>query len=180
MHNIRVCVVLSEGHATIYKTKKICYNSLTMRKIRIPYNENNQRYFYSCPFYGELETPKGFFPIPTCMTATALTIYYQFFYRSHCTLNTNTKLLPFHRYILWLKSYEICQTTDFSIFMAFLCQCPFTTLPQKGFHPYTKEKEFYAEARNFILSSHKWDWVVPHLRKIYPQLIFGDLSYDTE
>lgn len=146
-----------------------------MRKIHIPYTRENSHYFYTCPFYGEFYN-RGWYKIPTCKTATALTIYYQFFYRDACKRDTNTKLLPFHRYVLWIKHYYIYPTNDFAVFMSFLCSCPFTTLPKKGFHPYNKVEEFYAEAKHFILTSHKWDWVVPHLRKTYPSLIFGELK----
>ena len=163
---------------TVYKLKKTCYITTTMRKIHIPYNKNNKKYFYSCPYYGEFLRSKPY-PIPTCKTATALTIYYQFFYRDSCIAETNTRLLPFHRYILWAKHYTIKPTNEFAILIDFLCHCNFTTLPLKGQHLYKKEKEFYAEARKFILDSHKWDWVVPHLKQIYPQLLFGDLNYET-
>ncbi len=38
-----------------------------------------------------------------------------------------------------------------------------------------KPQEFYVKAKQILLASHKWDWVVPCLRKTYPQLIFGEL-----
>ena len=149
------------------------------KKIHIPYNQDNPRYFYTCPYYGEFESsPMHSHKIPTCKTATALTIYYQIFYRHLSVSETNTKPYPLWRHILWISHYDIIPSNDFAIFMDFLCKCPFKTLPQKGFHKYFKKEEFIKEAQYFIMTSHKWDWVVPYLRKTYPTLNFGEL-YET-
>lgn len=147
------------------------------KKIHIPYNKNNHLYYYSCPYFGSFVNITSHpFKIPSCKTATALTIYYHIFFPDSSIKETNTKPFPLWRYILWLKEYDLQITNDFAKLMYFLCQCPFRSLPQKGYKHYNKKREFYAEARYFILSSHEWDWVVPHLRKTYPQLIFGDFT----
>lgn len=133
-----------------------------MRKKRFPFTkEFYDSHKFCCPFFDEFCQYK----IPDCKTATALTIYFQIFYREN---NTNQRLLNFAAMLYHFRKREFGEGNYFELLM-------------KKLKPLTPQNvklspEFYAEAKQLLLASHEWDWVVPHLRKTYPSLIFGELK----
>lgn len=145
-----------------------------MRPIVIHYGPKK---FYSCPYHQEF-FKDGSHKVPNMKVATALYIYYEIFYPK-----TRDKIYqrihPLWRVILGIKQRKIKITDEYSLFLHWISTQPFTTLPPLGRKwYYFNKKEFLKEAQYFITISHKWDWVVPCLRKTYPTINFGEL-YDT-
>lgn len=164
----------------IYKTQFLCYTTL-MRPIVIHHGlvkSRNDTKLYSCPYYSYL-FKNQVYTVPNMKVATALYIYYEIFYPK-----TRDKIYqrihPLWRVILGIKRRGIKITDEYSLFLQWISEQPFTTLPKLGRKwYYFKKKEFIKEAQYFITASHKWDWVVPYLRKTYPTLNFGELTNDT-
>ena len=181
-HASRMCRVCTTHDPTIYKNQKLCYNA-HMRPIVIhhglTFHKNGKRdtKLYSCPYHQEF-FKEGIYRVPNMKVATALYIYYELFY-PHTRDRVYQRIHPLWRVILGVRARKIKITDEYSLFLQWVSQQPFTTLPKPGRKwYYFKKKEFLKEAQYFITTSHKWDWVVPYLRKTYPTLNFGDLIYD--
>lgn len=145
-----------------------------MKYLKIPYNENSHKYFYSCPYYGEFSYRNKTYEIPDCYTATALFIYFQIYYPQLSEPLTNTRLVPLWRYITWASHYTIQVNTMFAKLIDFLCKHKDQLkIPGKGIRQvFTHRDLFYQQAQALLQQSHEWDWVIPHLSHCYPQVPF--------
>lgn len=104
-------------------------------------------------------------------TASAMFVYYQIFYPQLSYPQTKIPAFCWGYYIAKrLRGKKFIITNDLIAVIQFLVDCNYTS---------HKKEIFLAEARHFILSSHKWDWVPGYLQKFYPQLNIGEL-YDEE
>ena len=139
----------------------------------IPFNKENDKYPYRCPYFNSFVGQDGtIYKIPDCKTATALFIYYHIFYRSLCLKFTGKKPYPLGAYIKLFRKFYINVTDEFSDLIYHLCKQNYKSPIIRDY----KNPQFYWEVQAYICSSHKWDWVVPHLRKIYPSLKFMELT----
>lgn len=136
-----------------------------------PYTEEfYQHHKFCCPYYGEFEYYDRIYKIPTCQVATALTIYYHIFYRSECYAATNQRPLNFASLLFHFRHREVPPGNYFELLINRLKPLTPQSVEQ------IKSTEFYDRAKHLLLTSHEWDWVIPLLHKVYPQLIFGELE----
>lgn len=142
------------------------------RTLRLQYNKNTPHYYYSCPYYGQCVYYDSYLVIPDVMAATALTIYFQFYHPDLSERVTNTKLFPFWRYVLWAQNYNIKVTNMWAKLIDFLCKNKDKLpLPPYGHYlKFTHADEFRYRASALLQESGEWDWVIPHLEKVYPHI----------
>lgn len=128
----------------------------------IPFDEHNLEYSYRCPYYRRW----GFREIPDEKTATALFIYFHIYFRPP------KGGYNFRKHIWCMRKFKIISNDTFSRLILFLCEQDYKYF--KG-----DKDDFYGELKYLVSSSPLWDWVIPHLRKTYPDYNFMEVKNET-